>query len=259
MVWNFDLIFAGSMTKFEHDSVVPYKGSALTKKQQVADMFNRIASRYDFMNRFLSVGIDVGWRKKALKQLTKEKPKTLLDVATGTGDMAIMAYELLKPDLITGIDISEKMLEIGREKVLKSGLEQHIKLQSGDSEAINFPPGSFDAVTVAFGVRNFEHLEQGLGEIRKVLKPGGKLVVLEFSKPKITGIAQLYNLYMKIVAPQMAAFVSKNKKAYQYLNQSVQHFPEGKAFVDILNHVGFRNTSCKKLSLGICSIYCGIK
>ncbi|HRN57773.1 MAG TPA: class I SAM-dependent methyltransferase, partial [Agriterribacter sp.] len=134
-----------------------------------------------------------------------------------------------------------------------------IQLQSGDSEAINFPEGSFDAVTVAFGVRNFEHLEQGLEEIKRVLKPGGKLVILEFSKPKITGIAQLYNWYVGIVAPQMASIVSNNRKAYQYLNKSVQGFPEGKAFVDILNNVGFRNTSCKKLSLGICSIYCGVK
>ena len=247
------------MTKFDHDSVVPYKGSGLTKKQQVAEMFNRIAFRYDFMNRFLSAGIDVGWRKKALKQLAEEKPKIILDVATGTGDIAIMAYELLKPDKITGIDISDKMLEIGKEKVLKLGLEQHIDLQSGDSEAINFPAGSFDAVTVAFGVRNFEHLEQGLGEIKRVLKPGGKLVILEFSKPKITGIAQLYNLYVGIVAPQMASIVSNNRKAYQYLNKSVQGFPEGKTFVEILNNVGFRHTSCKKLSLGICSIYCGVK
>ncbi|MCO5235811.1 MAG: bifunctional demethylmenaquinone methyltransferase/2-methoxy-6-polyprenyl-1,4-benzoquinol methylase UbiE [Chitinophagaceae bacterium] len=247
------------MTQFEHDSIVPYKESELTKKQQIAEMFNRIAFRYDFMNRFLSAGIDVGWRKKALQQLKEENPKMLLDVATGTADMAIMAYELLKPDKITGIDISEKMLEIGKEKVLKSGLAPYIELQSGDSEAINFPGNTFDAVTVAFGVRNFEHLEQGLEEIQRVLKPGGRLVILEFSKPKITGITQLYNLYMKIVAPQVAAVISKNRKAYRYLNDSVQGFPEGKAFVGILKNLGFRNTSCKKLSLGICSIYCGIK
>jgi len=247
------------MTEYNHDSVVPYQDSELTKKQQVADMFNRIAFRYDFMNRFLSMGIDVGWRKKALKQLTKESPKIMLDVATGTGDVAIMAYELLKPDKITGIDISTRMLDIGKEKVLKLGLERYIELQSGDSEAINFPSDSFDAVTVAFGVRNFERLEQGLTEIKRVLKPGGKLVILEFSKPKIAGIAQLYNLYVGIVAPQMASLVANNKKAYQYLNKSVQGFPEGKEFVDILNRLGFRNTSCKKLSLGICSIYCGVK
>ena len=247
------------MATFNHDKVVPYQESELTKKQQVAEMFNKIAFRYDFMNRFLSAGIDKGWRRKALKLLVKENPKVILDVATGTGDVAIMAYELLKPDKITGIDISGKMLEIGREKVLKLGLEPYIDLQSGDSEAINFPDDTFDAVTVAFGVRNFEHLEQGLAEIKRVLKPSGKLVILEFSKPKIAGIAQLYNLYMEMVAPQVALMVSKNKQAYQYLNNSVQQFPEGKEFVDILNNVGFRNTSCKKLSLGICSIYCGIK
>ncbi len=247
------------MTQFDHDSIVPYKESDLTKKQQVAEMFNKIAFRYDFMNRFLSAGIDVGWRKKALRQLIKEKPKMLLDVATGTADMAIMAYELLKPNRITGIDISDKMLAIGKEKVLKSGLESYIDLQSGDSEAINFSDNTFDAVTVAFGVRNFEHLEQGLKEIRRVLRPGGKIVILEFSKPKIAGITQLYNLYMKIVAPQLAAVISKNRKAYEYLNHSVQGFPEGKTFVRILTNIGLRNTSCKKLSLGICSIYCGVK
>lgn len=253
------LYFCCPMAKYDHDTVVPYNDSELSKKQQVADMFDRIAFRYDFMNRFLSVGIDVAWRKKALKQLLKEKPKVILDVATGTGDVAIMAYELLKPDNIIGIDISDKMLEIGREKVLKLGLDKQIALQSGDSEAINFPDGSFDAVTVAFGVRNFEHLEKGLSEIRRVLKKDGKLVVLEFSKPKIAGIAQLYNLYMGIVAPQMASMVSKNRKAYQYLTKSVREFPEGKDFVSILNKVGFRDTSCKRLSLGICSIYCGVK
>ncbi|MFT3949466.1 MAG: bifunctional demethylmenaquinone methyltransferase/2-methoxy-6-polyprenyl-1,4-benzoquinol methylase UbiE [Agriterribacter sp.] len=247
------------MATFNHDKVVPYRESGLTKKQQVAEMFNRIAFRYDFMNRFLSAGIDKGWRRKALKMLDREKPKIMLDVATGTGDVAIMAYELLKPEKITGIDISEKMLEIGREKVLKLSLEGQIELQSGDSEAINFSDDTFDAVTVAFGVRNFEHLEQGLKEINRVLKPDGKLVVLEFSKPKIAGIAEFYNLYMGLVAPEVAKMVSKDKEAYKYLNRSMQKFPEGKDFVSILNNVGFRNTSCKKLSLGICSIYCGIK
>lgn len=247
------------MATYNHDKVVPYQNSELTKKQQVAEMFNRIAFRYDFMNRFLSVGIDKGWRRKALKQLAKENPKFILDVATGTGDFAIMAYELLKPEKITGIDISEKMLEFGKEKVLKLGLEQYIELQSGDSEAINFSDHTFDAVTVSFGVRNFEHLEQGLSEIKRVLKPNGKLIVLEFSKPKIAGIAEFYKLYMGLVAPEVAKMVSKDKEAYKYLNKSMQQFPEGKDFVNILNNVGFRNTSCKKLSLGICSIYCGIK
>ena len=183
----------------------------------------------------------------------------MLDVATGTADVAIMAARILKPAKIIGIDISTGMLDLGRKKLLKEGLESQIELQTGDSEAINFPDASFDAVTVAFGVRNFAHLEKGLSEICRVLKPGGKLVVLEFSKPKIIGIQQFYNLYMGIVAPGMGSIFSKNRDAYQYLHDSVQKFPEGKAFTDILNQTGFKENTCKRLSLGICSIYTGIK
>lgn len=247
------------MTQYAHDKIVPYNESERSKKDQVADMFNDIAPRYDFLNRFLSAGIDVSWRRKALNELKSLHPKTMLDVATGTGDVAIMAAKMLQPDKIIGIDISEGMLGLGKKKLLNLGLTQQIELQTGDSEAINFPDASFDAVTVAFGVRNFEHLEKGLGEIRRVLKQGGKLVVLEFSKPKIAGIQQLYNLYMGIVAPGMGKLFSKNKKAYQYLNDSVQHFPEGKAFVEIMNKVGYTENTCKRLSFGICSIYCGVK
>ena len=247
------------MTSYHHDTVVPFNESGLSKKQQVAEMFDQVAGRYDFMNRFLSVGIDTSWRKKALKILKKDQPKLMLDVATGTADVAIMARQILHPDKIIGIDISEKMLEIGREKVLKAGLDKHIELQSGDSEAIKFPDNTFDAVTVAFGVRNFEHLEQGLAEIRRVLKPGCKLIVLEFSKPKIPGIEQFYNFYMGRIAPEMASMVSKNRKAYKYLNDSMMKFPDGNNFVNVLKKVGFQQTSCKRLSLGICSIYCGSK
>ncbi len=247
------------MTQYAHDKIVPYNESERSKKDQVADMFNDIAPRYDFLNRFLSAGIDVSWRRKALNELKSLQPKIMLDVATGTGDVAIMAVKMLKPDKIVGIDISEGMLSLGKKKLLNLGLTQQIELQTGDSEAINFPDASFDAVTVAFGVRNFEHLEKGLGEIRRVLKPGGKLVVLEFSKPKIAGIQQLYNLYMGIVAPGMGKLFSKNKKAYQYLNDSVQHFPEGKSFVEIMDKVGYTENTCKRLSFGICSIYCGVK
>lgn len=247
------------MSEFAHDKVVPYQGSAQGKKDQVAEMFDDIAPRYDFMNRFLSAGIDVSWRKKALSELKSIKPQKMLDVATGTADVAIMAAHILKPAKIIGIDISTGMLELGRKKLLKEGLEGRIELQTGDSEAINFPDDSFDAVTVAFGVRNFAHLEKGLSEIYRVLKPGGKLVVLEFSKPKIIGIQQIYNLYMGIVAPGMGRIFSKNRDAYQYLHDSVQKFPEGKAFTDILNQTGFKENTCKRLSLGICSIYTGIK
>ena len=247
------------MSEFAHDKVVPFQGSAQGKKDQVAEMFDDIAPRYDFMNRFLSAGIDISWRKKALAELRDLKPRTMLDVATGTADVAIMAARILKPDKIVGIDISSGMLDIGRKKLLKEGLQSQIELQTGDSEAINFPDASFDAVTVAFGVRNFAHLEKGLAEIYRVLKSGGKLVVLEFSKPKIIGIQQFYNLYMGIVAPGMGSIFSRNRGAYQYLHDSVQKFPEGKAFTDILNQTGFKENTCKRLSLGICSIYTGIK
>lgn len=247
------------MTEFAHDTVVPYKDSDSSKKQQVAQMFDDIAFKYDFLNRFLSAGIDIKWRKKALKQLATLQPKTILDVATGTADVAIMAAALLKPQKITGIDISDGMLEIGRQKVAKAGLQNTIELLNGDSETISFNDNSFDAVTVAFGVRNFQNLEKGLSEIWRVLKPGGKLVVLEFSKPKLPGVKGMYNLYMKIVAPNMGKFFSKNRNAYKYLDESIQKFPEGNNFTSILDSTGFKNTYCKKLSLGICSIYCGTK
>ncbi|MBK7433427.1 MAG: bifunctional demethylmenaquinone methyltransferase/2-methoxy-6-polyprenyl-1,4-benzoquinol methylase UbiE [Chitinophagaceae bacterium] len=247
------------MTEFAHDTVVPYKGSALNKKQQVADMFDDIAFRYDFLNRFLSAGVDVRWRKKAIRQLADKQPRLLLDVATGTADMAIMASGILHPQKITGIDISDGMLEMGRKKIEKLGLQKNIELLNGDSETINFKNDSFDAVTVAFGVRNFENLEKGLLEIKRVLKPGGKLVVLEFSRPKMAGTKFFYNLYMKIVAPNMGKLFSKNRSAYQYLDESIKKFPEGKDFTAILDKLGYSNIYSKPLSLGICSIYCGEK
>jgi demethylmenaquinone methyltransferase / 2-methoxy-6-polyprenyl-1,4-benzoquinol methylase len=247
------------MAEFAHDKVVPYKESGLNKKEQVAAMFNDIAFRYDFMNRFLSAGIDVSWRKKALKQLKALQPKTILDVATGTADVALMAAKMLQPASVTGIDISDGMLEIGRQKIAKAGLGNTIKLLNGDSETINFGDNTFDAVTVAFGVRNFQDLQKGLSEIKRVLKPGGKLVVLEFSRPKSTFAKGFYNLYMKKIAPGMGKLFSKNRSAYEYLDESIKKFPEGKSFTTILDNLGYSNTYCKPLSLGICSIYCGEK
>jgi len=247
------------MADYAHDTVVPYKDSELAKKQQVAGMFNDIAFRYDFLNRFLSAGIDVSWRKKAIRQLAATRPETLLDVATGTADMAIMASGMLGPVRVTGIDISDGMLEIGRGKIKKLGLQDRIELLNGDSETINFENDSFEAVTVAFGVRNFENLEKGLSEIRRVLKPGGKLVVLEFSKPKTPVVKGFYNLYMKFICPGVGKLFSKNRSAYQYLDESIKQFPEGKNFTAILDKLGYRNTYSKPLSLGICSIYCGEK
>jgi ubiquinone/menaquinone biosynthesis methyltransferases len=247
------------MAKYSHDTIVPFNNSELGKKQQVATMFDQIAFRYDFLNRFLSGGIDVYWRRKAIAELKALKPKLVLDVATGTADVAIMTYKYLKPDKITGIDISEGMLQLGRQKVDKLLLNKQIELLKGDSEAINFPSGTFDAITVAFGVRNFENLEKGLSEMYRVLKPGGKVVILEFSKPHKTGFRSLYNLYMNIVAPRAGQWLSKNKDAYHYLNQSVKAFPEGETFLHILQQVGFTDTTLKRLSLGICTIYCGRK
>ncbi|NCT93593.1 MAG: bifunctional demethylmenaquinone methyltransferase/2-methoxy-6-polyprenyl-1,4-benzoquinol methylase UbiE [Chitinophagaceae bacterium] len=247
------------MAKYAHDEVVPYQESPLNKKQQVARMFDSIAFRYDFLNRFMSGGIDLYWRKKAIRELKAIAPKQVLDVATGTGDVAIMTYEMLKPEKIFGIDISEGMLALGRKKLEKLQLQDTIVLQGGDSEAIQFPDQYFDAITVAFGVRNFENLEKGLREMYRVLKPGGKLVVLEFSKPDAIGFKNLYSLYMKVVAPGFGKWVAKNKDAYQYLNDSVQAFPEGHSFLNIMHEAGFTQTYLKKLSFGICTIYCGSK
>ena len=247
------------MNIYPHDTVVPFKNSSDSKKKQVENMFDKIAFRYDFLNRFLSAGIDVGWRKKAIKQLIPFHPKSILDVATGTGDFALTSYEILKPEKIIGIDISDGMLDIGRKKIAKAGLESYIELLNGDSEAILFNDNSFDAVTVAFGVRNFEHLEKGLSEIKRVLKPGGKLIILECTKPSLPVIKQLYFFYMKFVTPKIGKIIAKNNDAYQYLNDSVLQFPEKESFIHILNQSEYRNAFYKTLTLGICTIYCAQK
>ena len=247
------------MSRFSHDTIVPYQHSAKSKKEQVAGMFDQIAFRYDLMNRFLSGGIDIYWRKQAIRELMAIQPKLILDVATGTGDVAIMSFKYLRPDRIIGIDISEGMLHLGREKIAKLLLSNQIELLKGDCEAINFPNNTFEAITVAFGVRNFQNLEQGLLEMYRVMKPGGKLVILEFSKPKQVLFKGLYNLYMKIICPSIGKWITKNREAYQYLHNSVKAFPEGETFLHILQQTGFSETSIKRLSLGICTIYCGRK
>lgn len=249
------------MTEFKHDTIVPFQESTDDKKAQVAKMFDQIAHRYDFLNRFLSAGIDVGWRKTAIRQLREIQPQTILDVATGTGDVALLTYKCLtaKPGRIVGIDISEGMLELGRKKVEAAGLSAVISLQSGDSEAINFDDNTFDAITVAFGVRNFAHLEKGLAEMLRVLRPGGKAVILEFSKPTLPGVKSLYNLYTRIIAPQAGKYIAKNQAAYKYLNDSIQAFPEGNNFLEIMRKTGFKQYYKKQLSLGVCTIYCGFK
>ena len=247
------------MAKYAHDVIIPTENSSLSKKNQVAEMFNNISHRYDFLNRFLSAGIDVGWRKKAIKELKLNRPKVILDVATGTADVALLTEKILKPNKIVGIDISEGMLNIGKEKVIKQKKERIIDLQLGDCENLKFDDNFFDAVTVAFGVRNFENLEKGLKEIFRVLKPTGKLVVLEFSKPQKKGIKGFYHFYMNKIMPQFGSIFSGNKQAYLYLNNSVQAFPEGQQFIKILHEAGFTQTYLKTLSLGVCTIYCGRK
>jgi demethylmenaquinone methyltransferase/2-methoxy-6-polyprenyl-1,4-benzoquinol methylase len=247
------------MEKFAHDTVMPYQSSPLEKKEQVAGMFNDIAHRYDLLNKLLSGGIDVYWRKKALTQLKQLHPQKILDVATGTAEVAIMANKMLAPKQIIGVDISEGMLALGREKINKLGFSDIITLETGDSEQLRFTDNEFDAITVAFGVRNFQRLLQGLQEMHRVLKPGGKLVVLEFSKPSGWGIKQSYQLYMRYATPAVGKWFSNNRNAYEYLNESVQAFPEGDKFLQIMQEAGFSNPHLKKLSFGICTIYCGSK
>ena len=228
------------------------------KKEKVKGMFNDIAFRYDFLNHFLSAGIDKRWRTKVRKHLVPFHPQKILDVATGTGDLAIELAKL-KPKKITGIDIATGMLDIGKEKIGKKKLDDLIALEEGDSENLRFKDGEFDAVTVAFGVRNFENLGRGLSEMRRVLKPGGNVVVLEFSKPGKFPFRQIYNAYFKYVLPSVGKMISKNDEAYTYLPESVQAFPEDKAFLKELKKAGFKETGQKRLTFGIATMYYGKK
>ncbi len=239
-------------------TVLPYKDEPSTKKEQVAKMFDNISGKYDFLNHFLSLGIDIRWRRKAVAYLKSDAPKQVLDVATGTGDFAIEILSL-NPDKVTGVDISEGMLGVGKEKVKKRNLTDKIELLYGDSENLPFKDETFDAVTVAFGVRNFENLEKGLSDIYRVLRPGGKLVVLEFSQPTIFPFKQLYRFYFKAILPKIGNRISKDQSAYTYLPESVIAFPFGNEFLNKLNEAGFKNTLCKTLTFGISSIYVGQK
>jgi demethylmenaquinone methyltransferase/2-methoxy-6-polyprenyl-1,4-benzoquinol methylase len=235
-------------------AVVPYKEENSGKKEQVARMFNNISHRYDFLNHFLSLGIDKIWRKTAVRLLEPLHPQYVLDVATGTGDFAIQALKL-QPQKVTGVDISEGMLSIGRKKIERLKLSHKVELLKGDSENLQFPENTFDAATVGFGVRNFEDLEKGLAEIRRVLKPGAMLVVLEFSHPRKFPMRQLYNFYFKNILPGLGRLISNDKSAYTYLPESVEAFPDGTDFENILKKVGFKETACKPLTFGISSIY----
>lgn len=235
-------------------SVTPYKNSTKGKSEQVQMMFDNIAGRYDFLNHLLSLGIDRYWRKKAIQLLTYDRPKAILDVATGTGDMAISATKL-KPDKIVGIDISEKMLKVALEKLAQLKLENRITLLHGNSENMPFEKESFDAVTVAFGVRNFENLNKGLKEIHRVLRPDGNLVILEFAHPRSFPVKQLYNLYSKTILPLTGRVISGDSSAYKYLPESIDRFPSGHKFLHELNMAGFSDTFYKKLTFGIVHIY----
>ena len=239
--------------------VVPYKEKTASKREQVAEMFDNISPKYDFLNRLLSGGIDIYWRRKAISFLKKEQPKLILDIATGTGDLALEAVRQLKPQKVIGVDISEGMLAIGREKMQKLGMENVIELQMGDSEKLLFEDNKFDAVIVSFGVRNFEHLEKGLTDMLRVMKPNGTCLIVEFSQPKSLIIKTLYNIYNSTLLPFIGKIVSKDSSAYTYLPASVKAFPEGQDFLNIFEKVGFNNTKCVPLTFGICSIYLGKK
>lgn len=238
--------------------VVPYKEKSADKKEQVAEMFNNISKKYDFLNHFLSLGIDIRWRKKAIKILKNDHPKHILDIATGTADFAIEALAL-KPEKVTGVDISEGMLAVGREKLKKKGLDHVIQLSLGDSEKLLFEDNKFDAVIVSFGVRNFANLEKGLADMYRVLRPGGKTVIVEFSKPTKFPFRNIYNFYFKAILPKIGKLVSKDQSAYTYLPESVQAFPDGEDFLKVLERVGFKHTTCKPLTFGVSSIYVGEK
>ncbi len=239
-------------------SVVPYRDQRDSKKSQVAQMFNSIAHRYDFLNHFLSAGIDHYWRRRAVDELLASKPRRILDVATGTADLAIAALRA-DPEHITGVDISEGMLSVGRQKLTERHLTDRITLLQGDSEALDFPDNSFDAIMAAYGVRNFENLDRGLAEMYRVLRPGGKLVVLEFSKPRAFPMKQLYNGYFKFVLPTVGKLISQDRAAYSYLPESVQAFPDGEGFLQHLRQVGFETPKWKSLTFGISSIYTASK
>ena len=243
------------MTKIE---VKPYNQANKSKKQEVAEMFDNISDRYDFLNHFLSLGIDKIWRRKAIKELRSLQPKKIIDIATGTGDFAIASLKL-NPEEVIGLDISAGMLAVGEQKMIKKKVNAIIKMQLGDSENIPYDSDYFDALTVGFGVRNFENLELGLTEMLRVLKPGGKAVILEFSKPKRFPIKQIFGFYSRYFIPFFGKRISKDAKAYSYLPESVAAFPEGKDFEDILRKVGYKNIESTLVSGGIATIYAGIK
>lgn len=228
------------------------------KTSAVRSMFNSIAPRYDFLNHLLSFGTDFHWRRKAISLLRPLRPQRILDIGTGTGDFAIAALRL-DPIEVVGVDIAEEMLKLGEEKLRRKSLNGAIKLQVGNGEQLQFPDASFDAVTVAFGVRNFEHLEHGLSEMRRVLRPGGAALILEFSYPDSFTFKQIYGFYFRRILPAVGGKISHHREAYEYLPRSVEDFPDGDGFLDLLTKCGFRDPRQYRLTFGIASIYLALK
>ena len=238
--------------------IKPYKDSSVGKKEQVATMFDNISGNYDGLNRIISFGIDVSWRKKVVNIVSKNNPKQILDIATGTGDLALMMSKL-NPDRIIGLDISAGMLDVGKQKIAKANLSNKIDMIVGDSENMPFNDNTFDAITVSFGVRNFANLDKGLTEINRVLKSGGTLVVLETSNPTKFPFKQVYKFYTSYVLPLIGKIFSKDKVAYSYLCKSANVFPFGKAFDNILQRNGFTNTERNPVTFGVATIYSATK
>lgn len=243
---------------YPQENIKPYNEDE-KKSVQVEKMFDNIAHAYDRLNHTLSLGIDKSWRRKAIAWLRPFQPKIMMDVATGTGDFAIQACRDLCPDKLIGTDISEGMMNVGRDKVKKAGLEETISFAKEDCTSLTFPDRSFDAVTVAFGVRNFENLDKGLTEIHRVLKENGKLVILELSTPEYFPMKQLYAIYSKAVIPTLGRIFSKDKSAYHYLPQSIKAFPQGEVMKNIMKKAGFGEVAFKRLTLGICTLYMATK
>ena len=238
--------------------ITPY-GSNATKTDQVKDMFDSIAPAYDFMNRAMTFGIDKIWRKIAVNILKKQNPKTLLDVATGTGDLAFLLHKVIKPDQITGIDLSSQMLSIAEIKAKKAGLENTIKFEQGNCLELKYQDNCFDAITVAYGVRNFENLRKGYSEMFRVLNTNGTLCVIELSTPPNSLIKWIYDIYTKYLIPFVGKLISKDKRAYAYLPESIAAVPQGNDMLEIMQKAGFKNCYFKRLTFGVCTIYIGKK
>ncbi len=241
------------------EQVTPYAGNTSAKTEQVRQMFDSIAPAYDFMNRAMTMGIDIWWRQLAVKRLKHLRPSQILDVATGTGDFAIQLHDSLHPERIVGIDLSSRMLDEAAHKVKARGLESAITFEQGDCMALPMPDEAFDAVTVAFGVRNFEHLQQGYREMARVLKPGGMLCVLELSTPTNRLIRWFYDLYTLHIIPWLGSLKSGDSSAYRYLPQSIAAVPQGDDMLQLMRNAGLKETRFKRLTLGVCTIYTGIR